>query len=93
MSASASRDKEGRIHISLANLDPTKAQEVRCELKGATGSKVTGEIITAAAMNAYNDFGKAESVDIKPFTDARLSNGILTVVLPAKSVVTLEVKR
>ena len=92
LSVTASRDKEGRIHISLANLDPAKAQNVRCELKGTTGSKVSGEIITAAAMNAYNDFGKPEAVNIKPFTAAELRNGILTLSLPAKSIVTLEVK-
>jgi len=92
LSASASRDKEGRIHISLANLDPAKAQNVRCELKGAAGAKVTGQIITAPAMNAYNDFGKPEAVNIKPFSGAELRNGILTLSLPAKSIVTLEVK-
>ena len=42
-------------------------------------------------MNAYNDFGKPEAVNIKPFTGAQLKNGILTVSLPAKSIVTLEV--
>ena len=92
LSVSASRDKEGRIHISLANLDPAKTQNLRCELKGTSGSKVSGEIITAAAMNAYNDFGKPESVNMKPFTAAELQNGVLTLSLPAKSVVTLEVK-
>ncbi len=91
LSMTASRDKEGRIHVSVANLHPTKAQNVRCELKGTTGSKVIGEIITAATMNAYNDFGKPEAVSIKPFTGAQLRNGILTVSIPAKSIVTLEV--
>ena len=42
-------------------------------------------------MNAYNDFGKPEAVNIRPFTGAQLRNGILTVSLPAKSIVTLEV--
>jgi alpha-L-arabinofuranosidase len=92
LSASASKDKEGRIHISIANLHPAKAQEVRCELKGTAGSKITGDIITAAALNAYNDFGKPEAVNMKPFTGAQLKGGILTVSLPAKSIVTLEVK-
>ncbi len=92
LSASASRDSEGRIHISAANLHPSKAQSLRCELKGRTGARVTGEIITAAAMNAYNDFGKPEAVNIRPFTGAELRNGVLVVSLPAKSVVTLEVK-
>lgn len=92
VSASASKDKEGRIHISLANLDPAHSQDVRCELKGTSASRVSGEIITAAAMNAYNDFGKPEAVNIKPFTSAALRNGILTLSLPAKSIVTLELK-
>ncbi len=91
LSVSASKDKEGRIHISLANLHPTKAQTVRCQLKGTTSSKVSGEIITAETMNAYNDFGKPEAVRIRPFTDVQLRSGILTVALPAKSVVTLKV--
>jgi alpha-N-arabinofuranosidase len=91
LSVSASKDKEGRIYVSLANLHPTKAQTVRCELKGTTSSKVTGEIITAETMNAYNDFGKPETVRIRPFTDAQLRSGIFTATLPAKSVVTLKV--
>jgi alpha-N-arabinofuranosidase len=92
LSVSASKDKDGRIHISLANLDPAKAQNVRCEVKGTSGSRVTGEVITATTMNAHNDFGKPEAVNMKPFTGAQLRNGILTVTLPAKSIVTLEMK-
>jgi alpha-N-arabinofuranosidase len=53
---------------------------------------VTGEIVTAASINAFNDFGKPETVNIKPFSGAQLRNGILTLALPAKSVVTLEVQ-
>ena len=92
LSVTASRDREGKIHVSVANLDPSKAQNLRCELKGMAGANVTGEIITASAMNAYNDFGKPETVNVKPFSGAQLQNGILTAVLPAKSVVTLEVR-
>jgi alpha-N-arabinofuranosidase len=91
LSVTASRDREGKIHVSVANLDPSKAQNLRCELKGTAGANVTGEIITAATINAYNDFGKPETVNIKPFSGAQLQNGILTAALPAKSIVTLEV--
>ena len=77
-----------RLQISTRR----KRRTVRCELKGTAGSKVSGEIITAASANAYNDFGKPEAVNIKPFTAAELRNGILTLSLPAKSIVTLEVK-
>ena len=92
LSASASRDRAGSIHLSLANLDPANSQNLRCELRGKSGATVTGEIITAANMNDRNDFGKPETVNIKPFTGAQLHNGILTVSLPAKSIITLEIK-
>ena len=91
LSVSASRDREGRIHISMANLHPGKTQDVRCELKGSAAVHVSGEIITGGAMNAYNDFGRPEAVNIQPFAGARLRNGILTVELPSKSIVTLAV--
>ena len=92
ISASASKDKEGKIHISFANLNPIKTQIIHCNLIGTSASKVTGEIITAESMNAYNDFGKSEEINIKPFTDVQLQNGTLTITLPAKSVVTVELK-
>jgi alpha-N-arabinofuranosidase len=90
LSVSASKDKSGKIHISIANLDPVKGKKLSCEVRGGSAKKVTGEIITAGRMNAYNDFGKPEEVNIKPFTGVRLQKGILTVELPAKSVVMLE---
>jgi len=92
LSASASKDSKGRIHISLANLHPSKALELRGEVKGFIGSKVSGEIITAGTISAYNDFGRPAAVRIERFTGAHLSKGMLTVALPARSVVTLEVQ-
>jgi alpha-L-arabinofuranosidase len=92
LSASASKDREGRIHISIANLDPARAQSIRCTLQGTAGGRVAGGIISADAVNAYNDFGKPEKVTLRPFTGAALHDGILTAVLPAKSIVTLEVR-
>jgi alpha-N-arabinofuranosidase len=90
LSVSASRDKFGKIHISIANLDPAKENKLSCEIRGASVKRITGEIITAEKMNAYNDFGKPEEVMIKPFTGAQLDKGLLNVTLPAKSVVMLE---
>ncbi|HEX9614324.1 MAG TPA: hypothetical protein VGA55_02415, partial [Bacteroidota bacterium] len=48
--------------------------------------------ITGEAISSYNDFGKPESVTIKPFTGAHMQNGILMATLPARSVVTLTIK-
>lgn len=90
LSVSASKDKGGKIHISIANLDPVKEIILSCKVRGASVKRVSGEIITADKMNAYNDFGKPEEVNIRPFSGAQLQKDILCVSLPAKSVVMLE---
>ena len=91
ISASASEDSTGKIHISLANIDPDNNRNVEIDLRGSkplgTGN---GEIITSQHMNDYNDFGKPEKVDIKNFSDFHLQNNILILNLPSKSVVTVE---
>ena len=92
LSVSASLDKEGRIHISIVNLDPDNPQNLSCEIPGQAVSKVSGEIITADQMNAYNDFNSDEKVNIQPFKSFSLKKQILSVELPPKSVVMLELE-
>ena len=52
ISASASVTDDGKVHISLANLNPGKEITVTCPIIGETYKKVTGEILTAPAMNS-----------------------------------------
>jgi len=92
VSASASRDSTGTIHLTLVNLDPRTPRTVRADIRGATGSTVTGRILTAAAMNAHNTFAAPTAVQPVPFDGARLDGGILTIALPAKAVVVLELR-
>jgi alpha-N-arabinofuranosidase len=88
--ATASRDAAGRVHLSLVNVDPNVAVTVSCELEGLAAKTVTGRILTAPEMNAHNTFDTPDVVMPKTFTGATLNTGKLSVVLPSKSVVTLE---
>ena len=91
-SVASSRDASGAIHISMANpyLDKPATVEICFDnLKPAT---VTGEVLKAARINAYNDFGKAPAVAPAAFKDFKKSGKALKVTLPAASVVVLEVK-
>jgi len=92
VTASASKNAEGVVHISLTNADLKNSQNIQCELKGLKFSKVSGEIITADKMDAYNDFGKNDAVLIQSFKDAKIRDGELIVTLPPKSVVMLMLK-
>jgi alpha-N-arabinofuranosidase len=92
VSATASMDKDGKLHISLCNLSPTKSADIQCELRGTVMDKVTGTILTADAMNAHNTFEDPDKVSLKSFDAASITEGRLTAVLPAMSLVTLELK-
>ncbi len=90
VSASASRDAAGKIHLSLVNADPNRAITVTCTFDGFVAKAVTGRVLTAPAMNAHNTFDAPNAVHPVAFAGAGLASGTLTVALPAKSVVVLE---
>lgn len=93
ISASASVDKDGKVHISLANLNPNKPVTVTCPIIGDTFKKVTGEVLTAAEMNSFNSFEKPEVVKPSVFTGFTYKDGILSIPMPSKSVVVLELTK
>jgi alpha-N-arabinofuranosidase len=92
LSASASRDEEGRIHLTLANLDPNAPRTVSTSVQGAEISGVSGRILTATAMNAHNTFENPNAVGPVPFEGARLEGDGLVIRIPAKSIVVLELR-
>lgn len=90
ISASGSRNKQGQIHLSLCNLEPNKPAEITCVFQGGKVSKVSGRILTADTITAHNTFDQPEAVQPVPFDQAKFNGDALTVNLPAKSVVVLE---
>jgi alpha-L-arabinofuranosidase len=93
ITASASVDKEGRIHVSLANLNPHKEIVITCPVIGEVYKTITGEVLTAGEMAAFNSFEKPEAVKPVSFSGFKMKDGNLTVTMPPKSVVVLELKK
>ena len=91
VSASASMDKEGRIHLSLVNIDPGQAVHMEVELKGKDSGRVTGQLLTSEKMDSHNTFEQAEEVVPVDFDGARFKKGTLELTIPARSVVVLRV--
>jgi alpha-L-arabinofuranosidase len=80
------------VRVALANADPNRGHEVSARLAGVTAGSVTGQVLTAGAINALNSFDRPDTVAPKPFAGAQLAGGALQVSLPAKSVVMLELR-
>jgi len=91
ISASASKDSDGKIHVTLCNLDPERDQSLVCDLRGMDVGSIGGRIITAEEMTAHNTFENPELVRSVGFKGAHIVEGKLRIELPAKSVVLLEI--
>ncbi|CAN5655922.1 alpha-L-arabinofuranosidase C-terminal domain-containing protein [soil metagenome] len=92
ISASASKDSLGVIHISLVNIDPLKSQKITIALKSDSKRNVTGKILTSKKLQDYNSFDEPSKIVPVAFNGATISKDGLSVTLPPTSVVVLTVK-
>lgn len=84
--------KDGVVSITFCNLNPNKEESVDLTITGQDFTSVSGQIITAKNMNDYNDFGQEEKVSLKTFNVKKPKNGKLSIKLPSKSVVLVQLK-
>ncbi|GAA4984772.1 alpha-N-arabinofuranosidase [Kineococcus glutinatus] len=88
-SASAST-RDGRVLVSLTNLDADNPLDVEVDLRGARLGEPTGRILTAPALAAHNTPAEPAAVAPQPFAGLRLEGGVLRAQLPAHSFATVE---
>jgi alpha-N-arabinofuranosidase len=92
VSVSASKDTSGKIHITLVNIDLNKEQAIETELRGFAAKNVSGQVLTSPNITDHNTFDKPNTLSVKEFKGAKLAKETLSVILPAKSVVMLEIE-
>ena len=84
---SAARGTDGRLWLSLTNLDPNRAARVTTNLKG----NARGRILTGPELDTHNTFDRPNTIQPAPYS-ARASGGKLVFELPAKSIVVVAVE-
>jgi len=93
VSATASIDKEGAIHVSFVNINPKEEIEISCDLRGTTKSKISyAQVICGKTVGSYNTFDKPEEVKMTELKGVKVEKGALKLKLPAASLVTVEIK-
>ena len=91
LSESVSIGKDGRLHVTIANLSIDKSYDIDgvvtdSEIKGVSGEVVTGEI------HEHNTFDAPENVVKKSFDDCQIVDNKLKFTVPAASVLHLSVE-
>tara|TARA_R110000868_G_scaffold37111_4_gene131329 strand:- start:10853 stop:12397 length:1545 start_codon:yes stop_codon:yes gene_type:complete len=86
----ASESKDGRINITLTNVDAQKGHDLILNFKELGGKSISSaRILTADNVNSYNTFDDGDVVAPSGFNGASLSGNSLNITLPAKSIVVL----
>ncbi|WP_318153462.1 alpha-N-arabinofuranosidase [Paenibacillus vietnamensis] len=94
VSASASKDAAGAIHISLCNLNPADGANVDVQLRGNENKRGTvyGTVLTSHDMHAHNTFQQPDAIKPAPFYGVTVTAEGFTAELPPMSVVVLTIK-
>ena len=91
ISASASIDWKGNVHVPLVNIHARAAQAINIDLRGIATNTVSGRILKATKLQAYNTFEMPNTVKPETFEDVTKEEGQLKVKLPAYSLVVLTI--
>jgi alpha-N-arabinofuranosidase len=92
ISASASKDANGVVHVSLVNIDAKKEQDIMLDVQGANFKTLTAKILTSPKLQDHNTFDSPDKIKPAPFKGITLSGNKLKGKLPPFSVVVLELK-
>jgi alpha-N-arabinofuranosidase len=92
LSVSASKDKNGLIHISLVNIDSKKENKVEIDIKELGIGKFMGTILTSAKIEDHNTFDNPNKIVPMVFKNFKVKKNTVEVTIPPFSVIVLEGK-
>jgi len=90
LDAIAARDKSGKLHLEVTNVDPNQPVEVT--LNGVTARSATAETLTAPKVDSVNTFDAPHLVMPKPLP-VKVERGKLILKLEPKSVSVISVEQ
>jgi alpha-N-arabinofuranosidase len=91
LSATAARGKDGKLYVGLVNANANQPAELTVQVGSTSPKAARGQLLTAAAMDAQNELGKAPQVLPQAY-EAQAAGGRLTLKLPAKSVLVVAIE-
>jgi len=91
VSASASVDAAGRLHLSLSNANPHTDIPVQVFVRGMRLARAQGRILQGARMAAHNTFEQPNTVAPRALAGVSIGADSLQVTLPKMSVAVIEI--
>lgn len=92
VSASASKDKSGKIHISIVNIDSKNKNKIEIDVNNLGVKNFTGTILTASKLQDFNSFDMPNKIVPTAFKGFENKKGKLEITIPPFSILVLEGK-
>jgi alpha-N-arabinofuranosidase len=92
VSASASKDKNGLMHISIVNIDNKNVQDISIDISGIVQKSITGRLLSSKNIQDHNTFEIPEKIKPTEFKQFSQTGNTIKIKLPPSSVVVLELK-
>lgn len=92
ISATASRDNAGRVHVSMTNVDMKSPQTLTLNLRDIDVKGISAEILHGESASDHNTFDNPDKVRPAEFKDFRIKGNTITVTLPPVSTITMEIR-
>lgn len=92
ISSSTSVDKNGKIHVTVSNINPSKEIKLEINLSGKAIAKInSATILTAPAFNSVNTFEKPDVIAPVAYKNVKKNaDNKFEVSIPGKSIIALE---
>ncbi len=95
ISSTVSKDKSGKYHITVSNINPNKEVKLSVDLSGSEIQTIAnGAVLTASNINSINSFDAVDAVKPADYRNYKWNKKteLLELVLPSKSIVVLEMQ-
>ncbi|SDQ50841.1 alpha-N-arabinofuranosidase [Flagellimonas zhangzhouensis] len=90
ISASASKNKDGEVHVSLVNIDAHKSHTVNLSVEQFGAKNLTGTILSSKDLQDHNSFESPEMIAPKELKSIKVKKGVVEIELPPFSVLVLK---
>ncbi|MFD0990430.1 alpha-N-arabinofuranosidase [Mariniflexile jejuense] len=92
ISVSASKNKNGQVHVSIVNVDSNKENKIEIDIVKLGVKNFTGTILTSSKLQDHNTFDNPNKIKPTVFKAFQNKKGKLEITLPPFSVVMMEGK-
>ncbi|SHH15255.1 alpha-N-arabinofuranosidase [Chryseolinea serpens] len=89
LNASASRDKDGNIHLTIVNIDPANAIDLQVDVPGTQTLKASAQILTSDKFTDHNTFEKPSALKPVAFAGVKKTGESVGLKIPSKSLVVI----